>query len=245
MCILAGSRRLVLLSLLSGCTAAGAREDAAQRSCQRSPRAWVLAPDPGLTGEWLEHAGFVAAALPTGRPPHGISGVIVIGSDASDMPEYTAYMRAYAEDLDAFVAGGGILLQLAQAAEVEPSPPFLAVHHAARRGLSAIDGDRLRAAQHPLLADIAGAEAVGIVGLDVADGAAFVEHEGLEVLLADEAGSAVLLAGRRGRGEVVLSALALDRPPGEDDGRDVVASVFFENLARRVTCLSASCDCVR
>lgn len=218
------NRILCLLLGISGCTASAHEDDLGAQE----PYAWVLTPDPGATGEWLERAGFAVAPLPLDRPPLGLPGVIVLGAEASDMPEYQRYMQAHAAGLSGFVERGGLLLQLAQSAEAEPAPPFLPATLMARRG----PGDPGRArtrVDHPLLAEWPSA------AWD-ADGDVFVAHAGFAGMVAEVDADAVLLAACHGRGEIVLAALALDRPRGEDPERDALAEDFAADLARHVAC---------
>jgi hypothetical protein len=175
------------------------------------PQAWVLAPDERTTGEWLARAGFAVAPLPRDRSPLGLAGVIVLGAEASDMPEYHAYMQAHADLLPDFVADGGIVVQLAQSAEVEPEPPFLPAALDARRGpdeTSEFTGD------------------------------GFGAHTGFVVQATAPDGLAVLLVGAHGLGEVVLTALPYDLP-GEDRTRDPAADRFALDLARRAASLAS------
>lgn len=176
------------------------------------PQAWVLAPDERATGEWLARAGFAVAPLPRDRSPLGLPGIVVLGAEASDMPEYHAYMQAYADLLPDFVARGGIVVQLVQSAEVEPTPPFLPADLGARRG---------------------GEDDGGFTS----DG--FADHTGFVVEARADDGRAALLVGAHGRGEVVLTALPYDLP-GEDLAHDPAADRFARDLARRAASLPAA-----
>ncbi len=209
------------LLLLASCLDASAREPA-----PAAPRAWVLAPDPAASEAWLARAGFDVEPLPLDRPPHALTGLLVFGAEASDMPEYHAYMRAHADELPAFVARGGVVLQLAQSPEAEPAPPFLPPALSARRG---------PAATHPGLTFTADPLIAGLERPDAwhADtDAGWIAHAGFTAPVRHADGAALLLAGRHGRGSYVLTALPLDRPLDEGTRHAPLADEFAANLAR-------------
>ncbi len=220
---------LSAMLVMAACSADG--EDT---SCA-APRAWVLAPDGSAADEWLEAAGFVVAPLPLDRSPWGLDGLIVFGSGASEMAEYGPYMREYADDLYSFVDEANIVLDLAQSAKSEPRPPFLPTTHAALRGSAKLSELQVLAPDHPLLTDIE-VEGGRLTWRGALGSTAFAEQKGFQVILAGagDGSRGALLEGAYGQGRMLLSALALDRPAGEDVERDAVAEAFFANLAGHV-----------
>lgn len=205
-------------------------------ACDAEPRAWVLAPAYEAASARLARAGFSVEPLPLDRSPRGLQGLVLLGSDASEMPGYAAYMQEYADDLRDFVGAANVLLQLPQSSATEPTPPFLPAELAARRGSSAIEEAHVLAPDHPLLTQVEfdGDRLAwrGEVGRD-----AFVEHDGFEVVLAGagEGGVGALLAGDFGRGRIVLSALPLDGAPGAVPEQEAFIDAFFANLAVNAT----------
>ena len=74
----------------------------------------------------LRAAGFRVEPLPLDRPPIELdSEVILLGSFVSEDPRYAAYMARHARGLFDYVDKGHVLVQLAQADQTEPVPPFL------------------------------------------------------------------------------------------------------------------------
>ncbi len=228
-----GMHRYAILSAaltLAACTAA--EEEA---SCT-VPRAFVLAPADSAAEAWLAGAGFWVEPLPLDRSPWGLHGLIVFGSGASEMPEYSAYMREYADDLYSFVDEANVVLDLAQSAKSEPRPPFLPTTHAALRGAGKLAELHVLAPDHPLLVDVE--VEGGRLGWRGAGGtSAFAEQEGFQVILAGagDGTRGALLEGAYGQGRMLLSAIALDRPAGDDVEYDAVAEAFFANLAGHVS----------
>lgn len=212
------------LLLLASCCTASAQEPA-------SPRAWVLSPDPDASAAWLERVGFVVAPLPLGRSPLELEGLVVLASEASDMPEYHLYMQAHADALPTFVARGGVVLQLAQSAEAELEPPFLPASLFATRGPDAPDTD-LTFRDHPLVSGLRSAAWR-------VDGDGFVVHTGFSAIVGHALGPATLLVGDHGRGQFVLTALPLDRPLAEGGEPSPLADDFADNLAHHVACVQA------
>lgn len=102
------------------------------------PIAWVL----DNQGRWderigarrlLEDAGFDVRPLPLDQAPTELRGMICFASGASALPEYRPYIDRYGEALRRFVRRRNVIVQLAQAAEVEPRPPFMDEEFAAER----------------------------------------------------------------------------------------------------------------
>jgi len=195
------------------------------------PVAWVLAADIGPLEEWLVPAGFAVRPLPLDRSAWGLRGLVVIGTDASAMPEYAEYMQAHADGLYYFVDEANVLLALRQDPEVEPVPPFLPSTHDALRGSADPSPLVVMRTDHPLLAGLVqDGEPLSWPGGAASD--AFVEQAGFEVLLAGsgDGRDAALLEGAYGQGRIVLTSLPLDRPRGESTIADAFAGEFYGNL---------------
>ncbi|PCC68990.1 hypothetical protein SAMN02745121_05677 [Nannocystis exedens] len=199
------------------------------------PRAWVMAPELEALSARLEAAGFTVDPLPLDRSPWGLDGLIVLGSGASELPEYAEYMQSYADDLYFFVDEANVLLELAQSADAEAVPPFLPTTHTARRGAAKLVELEVLDPDHPLLAgvEIDGGRLAwrGELGRD-----AFVEQGGFEVVLAGagDGSNGALLEGAYGQGRIVLASLPLDAPTGSDLQQEAFITHFFANLATHV-----------
>ncbi|MBN2445573.1 MAG: hypothetical protein JXO22_02535, partial [Phycisphaerae bacterium] len=164
--------------------------------------------------ELLEQAGFRVQSLPLDRSAADLDvDLIVIGSFASEHPDYAAYMQTHADGLYHFVDRGHTLLQMTQADQVEAQPPFLPSTHGARRCDRDFAAARVLSPENPLLR-----------GIETTDGAiafhpsrtvweAFAEQGGFEVILAgdDEAQFPALMEGAYGQGRIILSAMAFDK----------------------------------
>ncbi|MFI4859757.1 MAG: metallophosphoesterase [Phycisphaerales bacterium JB063] len=182
----------------------------------------------------LTEAGFEVHALPLDSSPRFLDGLIVIGSFASEDPLYGTYMSTYAEDLYHFVDRGNLLLQMTQADQREPIPPFLPTTQGAVRD----DVDCARV--HVLSPDHPAAQGLAVDGEGwlQATGArlgweTFRDQGGFEVILAadPDAVRPVLMEGAYGQGRLMLCAMALDKPAGPShiQGEGVAA---FEALGR-------------
>lgn len=200
-------------------------------ACIGRPHAWVLASEESALEERLDAAGFAVEPLPLDRSPFGLDGTIVFGTDAASLPEYASYMETYADDLYAFVDAANILVQLPQAANAEPEPPFLPTTHVAHRSAGMLDELHVLAPDHPLLAGVEFDGGLlawkGEVGRD-----SFDEQDGFQVVVAAAANGvdAALIEGAYGQGRIVLSALPIDAPFTDDAEADAFADAFFANL---------------
>jgi hypothetical protein len=201
-------------------------------ACIGRPHAYVLAPATSTATQRLAAAGFDVVPLPLDRSPFGLQGTIVLGTDAATLPEYAAYMQAYADDLFSFVDAANILVQLPQPADAEPEPPFLPTTHVAHRSSGSVDDLHVLAPDHPLLDDI---EVDGglLAWKDAAGRDSFDEQDGFEIVVAgaDNGSKAGLLEGAYGQGRIVLSALPVDAPLIDDPDAAAFADAFFANLA--------------
>lgn len=184
----------------------------------------------------LEAAGFDVQPLPLDRSPWGLEGLIFLGSFASTHPEYAEYMARNAGDLYRFVDEANVLVQLTQADEQEPEPPFLPSTHGALRGESDFSGAHVIRADNDLLTGIPldGGQLAWSgtrVGWE-----AFNRQDGFEVVLAGEANgkNPLLLEGAYGQGRIILGAMPFDKPVADGPAREAFADAFYANLAERV-----------
>jgi hypothetical protein len=197
----------------------------------------------------LQAAGVEVIDLPTERSPLDLEvDLIVLGSMTAEAPGYRPYLERSGEELTAFVARGGVLLQLAQPDELEPSPPFLPEGLSARRG--DIDYGHLGAAEEPsvllegLLVPWFKGPAFPLSGhpLKAASWDTFEEQEGFRVLLWCDTQIPyrypALLEGSHGDGRFLLTSLFLDKLYGRDgrseasEAYQAAAETFFRNVAR-------------
>ena len=225
-------RHVVVVTALTWILLAGCSDFEETARCSGQPRAWVLAQPGSSTAAWLSGAGFAVEPLPLDRSPAGLHGLVVIGSNASEMPQYLAFMQRYADDLYRFAAGPNVLLALAQTAGVEASPPFLPAERRARRAPFEIAEAQVLAPEHPLLAGVP-VEGGRLAWRGLLTRNVFADQDGFRVLVAGEGdgGAAALLEADHERGRILMSALPIDWPAGSDSARDAFAAAFFTNLA--------------
>jgi 3',5'-cyclic AMP phosphodiesterase CpdA len=219
------------------------------------PRALVLEhvdqwTDSAQAAELLQRAGFDVAPLPLDESPSTLDAeLIMLGSFASEHPEYAAYMQQYAANLNRYVDTGHTLLQMTQADQVEAEPPFLPSTLSAKRGDQDFGSALVLSPDNPLLK-----------GAPITDGQiafhntrtiweSFTYQSGFEVILAaDEyAQHPALMEGACGEGRIILAAMAFDKvitPVEESDAtlkttQDAFAQAFFANLAEHVMNVAA------
>jgi 3',5'-cyclic AMP phosphodiesterase CpdA len=214
--------------------------------CPAHPKAYVFENDgmsgmPSRAAELLANAGFEVLPLPLDQPPDQLSGLIFLGSYASDAPGYSDYVAEHAEELHAFVDRANVLVQMAQGIDSEASPPFLPTTHAAERGGQAARALYVAYQGSPILEGVAVTDdELDWHESDLAP-QRFVAHGGFAPLLAadDADGEPVLLEGAYGQGRILLSSLANDRDPREHADRAEFNRHFFANLLDRTqnTCL--------
>jgi hypothetical protein len=197
----------------------------------------------------LEAAGVEVLELPLEVSPLELGvDLVVLGSMIAEHPAYPRYMKRRAAELAAFVEGGGVLLQLAQPDELEPSPPFLPAGLAARRG--DLDYGHLGAVADSsvLLEGLVfpwfKGSAFPLTGhpLGAASWDTFEEQEGFRVLLWCDTQIPyrypALLEGAHGKGRILIGSLFLDKlydASGHSEASEayqVAAQTFFRNLAR-------------
>lgn len=192
--------------------------------------------------EMLAEAGFEVKSLPRDRSPWGLSGLIFIGSFASEDPLYAGYMQQYSEDLYKFVDDGNVLVQMTQADQTENRPPFLPTTLEARR--CDVDSSEVF---------VLSADNTLVKGFPVADGKLQLNEErigwetydrqgGFEVVLSSDgaAGFPILMEGAYGQGRIVLAAMHLDKridAEGNGVARPAIADLgnqFAKNLLQHV-----------
>jgi 3',5'-cyclic AMP phosphodiesterase CpdA len=217
-----------------------------ESECPEHPNAYVLENDdmeglPSRAAELLGEAGFEVLPLPLDQPPDDLSGLIFIGSYASQAPHYAEYMERYAANLYAFVDDANVLVQMAQSTDEEVSPPFLPTTHAAERGGGAAQALYVVYSDSPILEGVETTDAEVDWREPELAPQRFLDHGGFARLLAADGpdGEATLLEGAYGQGRFLLSSLANDRDPGEDAVRAAFNGTFFGNLLDRTrnTCL--------
>lgn len=215
--------------------------DAAQFNCPDVPTAYVLEyADPhtmtlGNATQLLTAAGFKVEPLPIDRDPRELRGLIFLGSFTSENPVYADYLTRNATALYTFVDAANVLVQLTQADQTEPRPPFLPNSQTARR--TDIDVGALVSldVEHPLLNGVP-LDAAGKllwqaprVGWET-----FGAQSGFAVLLAANRNvdNPTLMEGAYAQGRFILAAMALDKPEGAGPDRDAFNQAFFQNLYR-------------
>ncbi len=195
----------------------------------------------------LTEAGFEVHPLPKDSSPRRLSGLVFIGSFASEDPAYQPYMKKYADDLHEFVDDGNVLVQMTQADQTENRPPFLPAPLKARR--CDVDSAKL----HVLSEDHTLAE-----GFATPDGAAeltaprlgwetFDRHGGFEVVISSDAYAShpILMEGAYGQGRIVLAAMHVDKRvdakglPAAEKHLDRLGQQFAKNLLQHVQDIQA------
>ncbi len=168
----------------------------------------------------LEAAGFQVGVLkPTDSPAKAAGDLIVLGSFASELPEYGAFMKAHGAGFADFLARGGVVLQMAQSHTTEATPAFLPAGLTIERAKDASDDVRA-VGRHPLTHGIArhakDPARLHVAKHDVGGPAAagsFAKQEGFRVLAVDrkQPERLVLLEAAVGRGRLLLTTLHLDK----------------------------------
>ncbi|WPJ97917.1 LamG-like jellyroll fold domain-containing protein [Coraliomargarita algicola] len=217
---------------------------------------WETAdPYSGRTGaaELLRRAGFHVETLALDQSPYDNTqnpsedvDLIFIGSFVSESEAYATYMAQYSDDLYNFVDRGGLLVQMAQADQTEPVPPFFPTTQNASR----VDDDFAQAhvlsPEHPLMANIpvsgspAIVEFVNGIGGSYSDNVvweSFYTFFGFEVILAGDTDARypALMEGAYGQGRIVLAAMGNDKILKNDidvapESLAAFNEPFFDNL---------------
>ncbi|HEV8320696.1 MAG TPA: PQQ-binding-like beta-propeller repeat protein [Myxococcota bacterium] len=187
-----------------------------------------------------------------GKVSLGGARALFIGTYVESLPEARDALAAAAPALQAFVAGGGVLVVLAQADEVGPASAYLPAGLRARRGDFDYDAPRLLAAKHPLFA---GLRAEDLAAWEVDAGAfeyatgyrgvydAFDDVAGFAPLAARDAAGAypAVLEAAAGAGRVVLCQLAPDEvaaaPANPDHAK--AARTLLRNLVDYAAAVAA------
>ncbi len=247
---MAGPARVTLLLLL-GMSAAAPGLD---RDTPVQAAVWEsVDPLTGAVGgvELLADAGFDVTTLTAGSFDAAYAAdLIVLGSFISEDPAYARVMRRHAERLAAWVANGGVLLQLVQSARTEPRPPFLPEGLDARREDTAWNLLRADGVTTPLLDGLVLDHPDGPVfplpghPLGIASQQTFSEQRGWTVHLWSDPQiphrEGALLEAAYGHGRILLMAVPLDKltrsdgRPAVSDPFPLAAATFASNLARYV-----------
>ncbi|MET9558009.1 alkaline phosphatase D family protein [Streptomyces sp. NPDC006645] len=219
-------RSLVVGGVAAALTAVGAAPSLALTTgaagAQAPPRAAVLefadqwTKATGLA-ELLRRAGFSVAPLDLSRPATAQGAdLIAFGGFTNNDARYTAYVAAQTASLGDFVAGGGVVLDLAQSDQFGAAVPYLP------SALRAVRTDTDHDTIHPMAADHPLVSALPVVSGRVLTGRAsgvrvswetFGSWRGMRVLLACTAAGASpsLLEGAHGSGRFLVSSLTVDK----------------------------------
>jgi 3',5'-cyclic AMP phosphodiesterase CpdA len=200
--------------------------------------------------ELLERAGFEVKPLPLDESPIAFEAeLIMIGSFASEHPQYASYMERYAEDLYKYVDRGHTLLQMTQADQVEAEPPFLPSTHSAKRGDQDFGVAMVLSPDNPLLKSAPNIEGKMAFHDTRTIWESFTYQGEFEVMIAGDthAQHPALMEGACGQGRIILAAMAFDKviaPPDESSEalramQDAFAQAFFANLAEHVMNVAA------
>ncbi len=190
----------------------------------------------------LAEAGFEVEPLPMDRSPWGLSGLIFIGSFASEDPAYEGYMQSYAEDLYKFVDDGNVLVQMTQADQTENRPPFLPTTLEARRCDTDSSNAYVLSKNHTLVKGLAVDEGKLRLNAERLGWETFDRQGGFEVILSsdDRASYPILMEGAYGQGRIILAAMHIDKLL-DADGKEVVepqrkelGQKFAQNLLKHV-----------
>ncbi|QDV71296.1 Calcineurin-like phosphoesterase [Rosistilla carotiformis] len=190
----------------------------------------------------LTEAGFEVHPLPKDSSPWGLSGLVFIGSFASEDPAYQPYMKKYAKDLYKFVDDGNVLVQMTQADQTEDRPPFLPTTLEARR--CDIDSAKLHVLStgHTLAQGFIKADGTAQVTGDRLGWETFDRHGGFEVVISSDAYAShpILMEGAYGQGRIVLAAMHVDKridadgKPSAEEHLDRLGQRFAKNLLQHV-----------
>jgi len=153
--------------------------------------------------------------------------MIFFGSYIADQPAYQMYMRRYAVQLRTYVQQGHLLVQMAQDRQHEFVPPFLPQTLEAHRMGEVPEALYALSSRHRLVPTMD----VELIGRPVQSlnsvGEAFIQQRGFKILLAGDpyGHQAVLMLGKFGSGNILLSALPL-----ELESESELSTLFFRNL---------------
>jgi hypothetical protein len=203
--------------------------------------------------ELLRRAGFHVEPLALDQAPYDESqdpsedvDMIFIGSFISESDDYATYMAQYSDDLYNFVDRGGLLVQMSQADQTEPVPPFFPTTQNASR----VDDDFAQAyvlsPNHPLMENVPTSGSPSVVEFVNGLGGSFEDNViwesfytffGFEVILAgdEDARYPSLMEGAYGQGRMVLAAMGNDKILANDidvapDSLEAFNEPFFDNL---------------
>jgi hypothetical protein len=162
----------------------------------------------------LEEAGFEVWPLPLDRSPWELSGLIFIGSFASEHAQYQRYMEAYSDDLVDFVEQGNVLVEMTQSAWTEGTPEFLPRTLRARRSDEELSHIYVTSSGHPLLKGMSMGDGGRIApGGRRAIWNGLAMQSGFEVILAADrfAQQPALMEAAFGKGRFILASMPFDK----------------------------------
>lgn len=190
----------------------------------------------------LIEAGFDVERLPMDKSPWGLTGLVFIGSFASEDPAYRDYMEKYAEDLYKFVDDGNVLVQMTQADQTEDRPPFLPTTLKARR--CDVDSSEVHVLSpgHTLVHGMLIAKNQLAIQQERLGWETFNQQGGFEVILSSDAGAVhpILMEGAYGQGRIILAAMHIDKSIDahgqkvDEPQRQGLARLFAKNLLKHV-----------
>ncbi len=217
---------------------AGGDVEPSSYDCPETPTAYVFDhKDPYTNAEGgaaalLMAAGFKVEPLPLDKDPRHLRGLVFLSTFASESPAYRAYVSRFGVGLYTFVDAANVLVQMTQADQAEPVPPFLPNSQSARRGDVDVGQLAVLDAQHPLLSGVPMDGATLTWKFPQLGWETFEMQSGFAILLAGEANGrhAALMEGAYSQGRFILTSIPADKPVGAGPDRDRFNAAFFANL---------------
>ncbi|AKU17779.1 hypothetical protein [Luteipulveratus mongoliensis] len=209
----------------AGLTVAAAAVGTASAEAAEPLRAAVLEfKDPWTNGvglaQLLTKAGVTVVPLDPAKSAteQGVD-LIAFGTFTNNAPTYGEYISSQAASIRDFVAGGGVVLDLAQSDQFNATVDYLAPPLAAKRADPDHDAIFVVAPEHPLVKDLRTANA-GQVFTDRSASIrvsweSLVSWESMRVLLSATPGAfpepPILLEGAHGKGRFLVTSLTVDK----------------------------------
>lgn len=201
--------------LASNSTAAVAADDAPLRAAVLELR------DPWTSATGLEKlltkAGFTVVPLDPAKPATEQDvDVIAFGTFTNNAATYGRYIEAEAQSLQAFVAEGGVVLDMAQSDQFHSTASYLPAPMSASRNDADYDSIFPVVTDHPLVSHLRVVDGRVFTGRSTqirVSWESLLDWRQMRVLLACSAGGRppALLEGAHGRGRFVLSSLTIDK----------------------------------
>jgi hypothetical protein len=219
---------------------------------QPAPVAYVLEHEDqwtksAMASSNLRTAGFEVRPLPLTGPLQLESGIVVFGSFSCEIEGYTTFMERNRTALMEWVARGNVVLQLTQADQFEPAPPFLPTGLSLRRADPDFASAFVVDMEHPLMKDVGGPQLSFHNARTVWEG--FADQRGMGTLMAAQSseGAPAMLEGSVGRGRVLFTSLPIDKTIAPIEGQTEAGkaalgrfrAAFFTNLASYVDSVRA------